>query len=566
MSPLFVIFGILAIIIPVGLCIFYKNKIEDLTTDNGILKKRNETLEERFNAEDAAGTIQEVSMNAYDFLKAMGQRNQFEIEELDRNENWITSAFSYQGGNFVCFTGVGNDEFLLQFRGVIELTYTPANYEKVRTACLRFTEHYRYTKFFHSYDDKENQLAVHIAIETIHPTEAAFMHYIHLCFRLASEIREYLEKGDVKSEEERMDDMRDLRMLVDAEMKHEAKALKVRKPDTKAPNHGTLNEYLSYLFQGEQMEDLLLLRIQTSADIEEIRQRDKIAAFDILSCAVRDDENGVQFTSYEPVVLTLDAVANHYVFTLHPLKSGQEFMTVRMTAVCTPHEFLQNYVPNATYEPEAISMLLCYVKTELPALEGDDVETPTTSNAKQFNHGRQLMQQNCFVQAIAVLTPINKQLRANFFKLSKKEQELYFSTCYYLGFCYTDLHLYEKAHYYLSTAHDCNRFDYSQEYINCLAEGRDPRIFNVIDEEVQATRNQLDQIDKDEDRGSEEMMSHREHLVNYYAFLQRRRGYSQINFGYLDEAADTFKHLLDHEGSREYAEHELKYIETLKNK
>lgn len=105
MSPLFVIFGILAIIIPVGLCIFYKNRIEDLTTDNGILKKQNETLEERFNAEDAAGTSQEVSMNAYDFLKAMGQKNQFEIEELDRNENWITSAFSYQGGNVVCFTG-----------------------------------------------------------------------------------------------------------------------------------------------------------------------------------------------------------------------------------------------------------------------------------------------------------------------------------------------------------------------------------------------------------------------------------------------------------------------------
>ena len=52
--------------------------------------------------------------------------------------------------------------------------------------------------------------------------------------------------------------------------------------------------------------------------------------------------------------------------------------------------------------------------------------------------------------------------------------------------------------------------------------------------------------------------------MNAYDFLQRRRGYSQINFGYLDEAADTFKHLLDHEGSREYAELELEYIETLK--
>ena len=56
MSPLFVIFGILAITIPVGLCIFYKNKINELTTENGMIKKRNDTLEERFNAEDTAAT------------------------------------------------------------------------------------------------------------------------------------------------------------------------------------------------------------------------------------------------------------------------------------------------------------------------------------------------------------------------------------------------------------------------------------------------------------------------------------------------------------------------------
>ena len=51
MSPLFVIFGILAIIIPIGLSVYFKNQVDSLTTDNSILKKRNDTLEERFNAE-----------------------------------------------------------------------------------------------------------------------------------------------------------------------------------------------------------------------------------------------------------------------------------------------------------------------------------------------------------------------------------------------------------------------------------------------------------------------------------------------------------------------------------
>ena len=60
------------------------------------------------------------------------------------------------------------------------------------------------------------------------------------------------------------------------------------------------------------------------------------------------------------------------------------------------------------------------------------------------------------------------------------------------------------------------------------------------------------------------MQEHRDQLIDYMAFLRRRRGYAQINFGYLDDAKETFESLLNHEGSREYAEQEIAYIETLK--
>ena len=53
-------------------------------------------------------------------------------------------------------------------------------------------------------------------------------------------------------------------------------------------------------------------------------------------------------------------------------------------------------------------------------------------------------------------------------------------------------------------------------------------------------------------------------MIEYYAFLQRRLGYSQINFGYLDAAEETFRNLLKHDGSREYAEQELKRIARLR--
>lgn len=559
MSPLFVIICIIAFLIPVGLCIYFKNKNEELSTDVDILKRRNDTLEKRFKAEDENSSYE----NATEFLHRIARKKQFEVEEVDKSDEWTTNIFTYQGGHFLCYTGTKNDEVILRFYCVEELAYTKENFEKMRTICHLITKESKYCKATYSFNDKENTISVNLAIESIHPTEESFMYFIDTCFQTAGQVRHLFNSPSV-SEEEHMDNRRMDRKLVDAELAHEAQVWKERKPHSPEPNHGTLSEYISYLFKHEETEDLLALRVQTEHNVETIRQRDKIATFDIMSSAVQGEGEQARFSTNEPVVLTLDAVENHYVFTLHPLKANDDFLTIRMTAVCTPHEFLQDYVPNASYEPQAISMLLCYVKSQLPELK-DEEEIPTTSNKKQVAHGRKLMQQNCFLQAITVLTLINKQLRSNFFNLSEKDKELYFSTCYYLGFCYTDLRLYEKGLYYLEIANDCNRLDYSQEYINCLTECRDMRIFNVLDDESEAVRKQINAIDNDEDKGTEEMISRRELLVDYYAFLQRRRGYSQINFGFLDDATETFKNLLSHEGCRNYAEHELQYIETLRN-
>ncbi len=564
MSPFIVIGCILAIAALTGLCFYYRNRIDNLSISNGILKRRNDTLEEKFEAMDALPVRKAI--NAQDFLLEMGRKHQFKVEEINRDDLWITNVFTYQGGRFVCFTGANDSELMLYFRRMAVLPYTPENYEKVRTICSRMTDNYRHGKVVYEYNDAENKLYIETRIGTIYPTEEAFMYFLDFSFEVRAQLERELNSSEQMTEEEYLDQRREEWMLISSEQAHEATVIKERKPHTTEPNHGTLGEYLSYLFNGEKTEDLLSLRIQTAQGITQICQRDRIAKFDVLGSAVTGVGEDAQFASDEPVVLTVDAVTNNYIFTLHPIKACKEFLTVRMTAVCTPHEFLQDYVPDATYEPQAVSLLLCYVKTELPEVKDEDApEQPTISISKQVRHGRKLMQQNCYLQAIAVLTPVNKQLKSRYFNLKDKEKDLYFSTCYYLGFCYTDLRLYEKAFYYLHIANGCNRFDYSQEYINCLAECRDIRVFNVLDKELEAIKKLIDEIDQSDDRGTEKMVEHREQLVNYYAFLQRRRGYSQINFGYLDDAEQTFKHLLDHEGSRKYAERELQYIETLKN-
>lgn len=46
---------------------------------------------------------------AFEFLQKVAAHNQFEVTEHDRDENWVTCSFEYQGGWFVCYCGVGND-------------------------------------------------------------------------------------------------------------------------------------------------------------------------------------------------------------------------------------------------------------------------------------------------------------------------------------------------------------------------------------------------------------------------------------------------------------------------
>ena len=169
MSPFFIISFILAFTTLGVLCFYYKQRIDNLSVSNGILQRRNDTLEEKFEAADAAQV--NAAFKAQDFLLEMGRKHQFDVEELNRDDDWIASGFTYQGGHFVCYTSVEQSELLLYFRGIKALPYTPENYEKVRTVCFRMTERYRHGKVIYQYDNTENPslLLMPVLVQPIRP-------------------------------------------------------------------------------------------------------------------------------------------------------------------------------------------------------------------------------------------------------------------------------------------------------------------------------------------------------------------------------------------------------------
>ncbi len=510
------------------------------------------------------GTPEEERMLA--LLQEVGRKHQFRVEEIKRDDNWITCSIRYQDQFFISYCSTDTDEILIEAPAGHPIPYSQKNFDMVRTICHKLTSESRYAKFVYQYDQERNQFYIRINLELLLPDEQTIMSQLRNYFRCAQELKDALHNPP-GSAIELFDSLRDVRMLTDAELMHERDIFQAIHPHAFEPNNGTLREYISYLFNGEQVADLLSLTIQNADGTSVITQRDKIAGFNLLSAIVEGEGENAHFRGTTPAVLTIDAVTNHYVFTLHPLESNQAMLSVRMTAVCTPHEYLQDYVPDAIYVPEAVSMRLGYVRDELPPSEHeDDAERPACNFDKQMRHGHELMQQEYYLQAITVLTPLFRKLMPKFFLLNDRKNQQFFSLCYDLGFCYTELRQFEKAFYYLDLVRHHGRFDYSEEYFNCLVNGGDVRSYRDLRSEMDDICKQINDIDDDEDCGTEEMIERREGLVNYHAFLQRRLGIAEIHFGDLTLAERTFTQLLKHEPSHEYAEQKLKYIEQLREK
>ena len=527
------------------------------------------------------------------FLKQVGKRNQFKVNILHKSDDDALCSFKYQGGYFAAHVSTREAVVSIQFTRYAELPYTKDNYIRALQACHRFNMYYRYAKFTFAYDESSNSLVFNISIETIEPSERIFISYLELVLRMANDSRDYIngpKQGRLPAVGAMPDDdedfislRRDLYRLAKAEMEQEDKNIRKRNRKAERPQNDSLGEYLTYLFDGEQTEDLLGLTIQSSEGLRELTDPIEIAEFKVMGSVVQGTGRKASFVSMSPVVITVDATAAHYIFTLHPLLNEKDFLSARLTAVRTPHEFLQNHTPAAVYTPQAFSIKLCHLKKTRKANVRDKEETQkepfipglTAQYEEQFRNAHELVQSEFYLQAIVLLQPIYEAVKMKYWELRGHDRDLFFAVCYDLGFCYTELRLFEKAYFYLDLTRDSNRYDCEQMYFNSLAEGRDVRIFEDLQSEIEEVRRSIhnmraeDSDTDDEDETDEEIFGEMgqaglNRMIEYYAFLQRRLGYSQINFGYLDAAEETFRQLLKHDGSRDYAKQELKHIARLR--
>lgn len=135
--------------------------------------------------------------------------------------------------------------------------------------------------------------------------------------------------------------------------------------------------------------------------------------------------------------------------------------------------------------------------------------------------------------------------------LSDEGLDVFYHCCYLIGFCYTEMKLYQKAYYYLSLVWPLDNITYNYEYINCLVNSKDPRAIQEIDDELE----RLDALNEEEIT---------EEISHYHCFLLRRRAHVLTDMHRLDEAEGLLNRLLEVDERVEFIQNELDYIKRLR--
>ena len=559
------IIGIIIVVAGLIAIIVQQDTIRRMKSENATLRSRIAGQEDAMEGERSKNPH---LCSGVEIIEAFCKDKQCELTSYEE-ENDTTKVryyrFKYQGGNFVCEAGVDDGEVLLRLYFIHSVPYSAENLKNVMTVCKILNDKYKYGKLEYSYNKEDNEIDLHIYVDSISPSADQIDYYIGLCFAMAAEARDMLSKPHLPSEEDFIRHQREQQMILEGEIAHQqpfpANARNI-------PRVGDLRHLMTIFFrQEEEVEDMLSMTVVRDTETLHIVQRDKIAHFNVFSTMI-DGEGAEAQMRTTPAVISLETTFRHYTFTLHPVLDSKDTIYIRLTALMVPYDNLQHDMPEGAFVPQSVSVLMTYDRDAEKTMEHyrlrDEIQKKPNNIKALYEYGHQLVLEKRFTEAVIALTPLFRTMRHDFFNASEERRELFFDLCYDIGYCYTDLRQYEMAFYYLSLAHSQNRIDYSIEYFNCLGNSEDIRIFRELAAERRLVERLVGEIDDSDESSTEENVQRREQLVNYRAFLRRRYGYALINNNMLDAAEEVFKSLLDHAPSHDYAQHELDYIAQLK--
>lgn len=166
---------------------------------------------------------------------------------------------------------------------------------------------------------------------------------------------------------------------------------------------------------------------------------------------------------------------------------------------------------------------------------------------KYYNH-------HCHIQSLYHFGQIYHSLKSQCRDWKKKDRELYYEICYYIGSIYMELNRMEKAFYYLFIAQS-QRFDAAIALMDCLCYMEDPSAKSYIHSTLEQTVRQMQESEEEAEK-----------LSDLYHLLKRRYTHVLINRKEWEEAQLFLNKMIENGEDIEFAKNKLEHIRKSQQK
>ena len=169
--------------------------------------------------------------------------------------------------------------------------------------------------------------------------------------------------------------------------------------------------------------------------------------------------------------------------------------------------------------------------------------------------GKKFYNKQCYLQALYHFNRIFEHLKEQCNEWNDDLRNLYTEISYYIGFIYSDLKMYDRAFYYLWPAQSNGKISGTYEFVNCLCNMKDTGAKGYISSKAKEVTELMNKSEEESER-----------LLPLYNFLRRRYVYTLIDRKELDEAEELLNKMIVDELDLDFANGELEYIKTIKEK
>lgn len=497
------------------------------------------------------------------------QKNGCKGEIIADDERWTTIGFMFQGGNFLANISKYDSYINLAYIGICTCdTKDVARFLKFSN---QYTDMFRIFKLVTAFNEEANELLLNLHYEAYNVTYDELENAVKATISISNQLKDEVSKVANSNIEETFDRQR---------RQYLANLLEYNNEQTKTvqvcPSDNSLNIFsiICNLFEKHYAVGIYKVEIIKDGQTQVIEGEHAGFMFDVIPY-VYDKNTGE--LSHNTIIVVHNTNCK-YILHLNAVSQSDFTVFIRLTGTQIMEDSDEHTIP--TQQPDSISCLVAYDKSTeqnqkdefdymwLDAQDkiqkGEENELTDEQlillNVGKDNVGQMVYRGNKYFlsgryfEAISILTPIYRQLKSDFFKLNKRDTNLFYEICYIIGFCYCELRQFELAANYLDIAAHGDKYCYQTEYINALTNGANLNVFYEIDKLLHRNKECLE----------DENLENRDMYYNFHQFLLRRRGYACIEFNDLDAAEKIFTDLLEFPESASYAQGELEYIKHLR--